>query len=107
MSKVALSWDLPTARTDGSALSPDEIASIDIFDTTSPTPLVPIGSTKGAQTSFTTDTQTVGDHSYDVIVNDTTGHKSAASDPFTINVPATLAAPNPATNLQGSLVPDA
>src|SRR5712671_2289453 len=43
MSTVSLTWDLPVARTDGSALSPDEISSIDVFDTTSATPDVPIG----------------------------------------------------------------
>lgn len=106
MSKVALTWDLPTARSDDTPLSPDDIESIDVFDTLSATPLVPIGTTKGAQTSFTTSTQSVGDHSYDVIVNDTTGHSSPASVAFAITIPATLAAPNPATNLQGTLVPD-
>lgn len=97
MATATITIVLPTARTDGAAFSPDEIDHTDIFDLTSPTPDVPIGTVKGAGTSFTTDVLSVGVHNFDVVVNDTTGHMSAASNVASVTVPAVLANPNPAT----------
>lgn len=101
MSTVTLTWDDPIARTDGTPLSPDEIASIavldDIGDGTGPQI---IGSVTGAGTSFTTGVLAVGNHLFTEVVNDTTGHKSAASTPVSVTIPATLANPNPVTNVQ-------
>lgn len=106
MSTVLLTWEIPVARTDGTALSPDEIASIDVFDDVGDgSGPVNIGSVTGAGTTFATGTLAVGSHAFTEIVNDTTGHKSAASAPVLVNIPATLAAPNPVTNVQATVNP--
>jgi len=97
MATATITIVLPTARTDGTSFGPDEIDHTDIFDLTSPTPDVAIGTVKGAGTSFTTDILSVGVHNFDVVVNDTTGHMSAASNVASVTVPAVLANPNPAT----------
>lgn len=96
MATETLTWALPTTRTDGAAISPDEIAGTSVFDTTSPTPDVAIGSVPGAGTSFTTDVLSVGVHNFIVVITDTTGHMSAASNVVSQTVPAVLANPNPA-----------
>jgi hypothetical protein len=103
MSTATLTWTLPTTRIDGTTLSPSEIASVDIFDAASTTPTVAIGNAPGAATSFTTGTLSVGDHSFTVVVNDTTGHVSGPSNAATLTVPATLAVPSAATNLAATL----
>ena len=102
MSTASLMWVLPTTRTDGSALSPSEIQSVDIFDTDTTTP---IANVPGAGTTFTTGTLSVGVHNFTVVVNDTTGHKSAPSNTASLTVPATLANPSPATSLTATLNP--
>jgi hypothetical protein len=104
MSTVSLSWENPTTRTDGTSLSPDEIASIDISDDVGDgNGAQIIGSVSGAGTSFTTGTLAVGNHSFTIVINDTTGHKSAPSNAFAVSVPATLAAPSAVTTLTGTL----
>lgn len=104
MSTATLTWVNPTARTDGTALVPADIASVDVFDSASPGPA--IGSVKGGDTvTFTTDVLAVGDHTFTVVVNDTTGHKSAPSGGATLTVAATLAPPNVATSLAATLNP--
>lgn len=104
MSTATLTWVNPTARTDGTALAPADIASVDVFDSASPGPA--IGSVKGGDTvTFTTDVIAVGDHTFTVVVNDTTGHKSAPSGGATLTVAATLSPPNVATSLAATLNP--
>lgn len=106
MSTVTLTWDIPVARSDGTPLAPDEIASIDVLDDVGDgNGPQKIGSVTGAGTTFTTGTLSVGNHSFTEIVNDTTGHKSAASAPAPVNIPATLANPNPVTNVQATVNP--
>lgn len=95
MATATITIVLPTARTDGTALTPDQIGSTAIFDSTSATPTVPIGTVQGAGTTFTTDVLTVGVHNYSAVTTDTTGHSSAASNVATVIVPAVLANPNP------------
>lgn len=95
MSTATINITLPTNRTDGAVLGVDEIAGSDVFDSTSATPDVPIGSVQGAGTTFTTDILSVGVHNFAVITRDTTGHSSAPSNIASITVPATLANPNP------------
>lgn len=105
MSTITLEWTNPTARVDGSALAPTDIASVDIFDTAASNPASPIGSVTGDATSFTTGVLSVGDHTLTAVVNDTTGHKSAASNPFTATIEATLAAPDAIADLSGTVNP--
>ncbi len=105
MSTATLTWVNPTTRVDNTALAPTDIASISVFDSASVTPLTAIGTVAGAGTTFTTDVLTVGDHGFTVEVVDTTGHVSAASNIATVTVPATLAAPSPATALVAVLNP--
>jgi hypothetical protein len=105
MSTVTLQIQLPTARTDGSAITPDQIAGTDIFDTAAINPAVAIGTIPGAGTSFTTSTLTVGDHTFTAETRDTTGHTSAESNPMIVTVPATLANPNPPIILSATLNP--
>jgi hypothetical protein len=87
-----------------------DISSIDVFDD--------LGDGSGPQKigslpnpaqsfSFTTGVLKAGiTHSFDVVVNDTAGHSSAISNIAQVPVPATLAAPNPVTNLTATLNPD-
>ncbi len=99
---VTLNWTDPTARVDvpPTALSPSEIASVDVFDGVSL-----IGTVIGAGVTFTTGILSVGDHSFTVVVNDTTGHKSALSNVFTATIEAVLAAPLAVSDLTGVVNP--
>jgi len=103
MTTATLKWTDPTSRTDGSALAPSDIARVDIFDTAAPDPSRAIGSVLGGVQTFTTDALTVGTHTFTVVVTDTTGHVSAASNTATVTVAATLAAPNPVADLTAAL----
>jgi hypothetical protein len=106
MTTATLSWTDPTARTDGTALSPSEISTIDIFDDIGDGKgPQKIGSVTGAGTSFTTGTLAVATHTFTAIVNDTTGHSSATSNAVQLIVAATLAAPNPVANLTAAANP--
>lgn len=102
MSTATLSWTNPIARTDGTPLSPDEIASVDVLDAVDGAPAEVIGSVTGAGTSFTTGLLSVGSHAFSVVVNDTTGHKSAPSNTAIIVIAPTLAAPNAVTDLSAT-----
>lgn len=98
MAKAKLDWINPTTRTDGSSLSPADIASIDIWDGSAV-----IGNVNA--TTFTTGDLSIGDHSFTVVVNDTLGHKADASNVASLNVPEPVVAnPSPATNLTAALV---
>jgi len=103
MATATLKWTDPTTRTDGSALAPTDIAGVDIFDTAAPNPDILIGHVLGGVGTFTTDTLTVGDHAFTVVVTDTAGHKSAASNAVHIAVEATQAAPSPVADLSATL----
>lgn len=104
MSTVTLNWSNPTTRTDGSALSPDEIASVDVSDDVGDgNGSQVIGSVSGAGTSFTTGTLSVGNHAFTIVVNDTTGHKSAPSNSAAVSIPATLAAPSAVQDLSATV----
>lgn len=103
MATASLTWTVPATRTDGSALPPDQIASIAIFDTAAANPTVPIATTVGAAASFTTNVLSVGVHNFTVVVNDTTGHASAASNVASVTVPAVLANPSAVTDLAATL----
>lgn len=106
MSTVTLNWTIPTTRIDSSTLNPSDIASVDVFDDINDgNGPQNIGNASGAATSFTTQTLSVGSHTFTVVVNDTTGHKSAASNAAQITVPATLAAPTAVTDLSATLNP--
>ena len=103
MANATLNWTNPTTRVDGSPLEAADIASIDVFDTGASDPATPVASLQGAATTLTTDTLTVGNHVFTVVVNDTTGHKSAPSNGAAITVPATLAAPSAVADLAATL----
>lgn len=105
MATATLSWTLPVARTDTTALDPADIASVDVFDDLGDgNGAVSIGSVAGAATGFSTPVLSVGTHRFTVVVNDTTGHKSAPSNVAVLDVPATLASPNAVTDLSATLV---
>lgn len=103
MTTATLTWTVPTARTDGTALLPTEIVSIDVFDSGSTTPAVAIGNVPGPGTTFATGLLSVGPHGFTVVVNDTTGHVSAPSNVAAVTVVATLAAPAAVTDLAAVL----
>ena len=105
MATATLTWTPPTARTDGTQLSPDEIASVEVFDTAATDPTQPIAVVQGAGGNFTTDVLIVGVHNFTVVTLDTTGHQSAASNTASVTVPATLANPNAVTDLAATLNP--
>jgi hypothetical protein len=105
MATASLKWTVPTTRTDASALTPDQVAGADVFDSASATPLVAIGSVIGATGAFTTDVLGVGVHNFTVVTRDTTGHSSAASNVASVTVAATLANPAAVTDLSATLNP--
>jgi hypothetical protein len=86
-------------------MAASEISNTSVFDTASLTPLIPIGTVQGAATGFATGILTVGVHNFTVVVNDTTGHSSAASNVATVTVPATLANPTAPSDLAAVLAP--
>lgn len=98
MTTATLSWTDPIARTDGASLSPAEIAGIDIYDSASPVSS-PIGSVLPGVGTFTTDTLTVGDHAFTLVVRDTSGHSSAPSNAALVQVAPVLAAPQAVVDL--------
>lgn len=105
MSKASLSWSNPTTRTDGSELSPDEIASVDVFDDVGDgNGPQNIGTVPGAGTSFATGTLAVGNHAFTVVVNDTTGHKSAPSNVAAVSIAATKANPSAVQDLAATVI---
>lgn len=104
MSTATLRWTDPTTRVDGAPLDSSEIASIDVFDDTGTGPVLQ-GSVSGAGTTFSTQTLSVGLHTFTVVVNDTTGHVSATSNMAQVIVPAILAAPSAVTDLAVVLNP--
>jgi hypothetical protein len=96
---ATLNWSNPTTRTDGTALSATEIASIDVFDNGAQ-----LANIVGAATTFQTKALAAGNHAFEVFVNDTTGNKSGPSNIATITVPST-APPSAVTNLTAVLGP--
>lgn len=105
MQTIHLAWDLPTNRTDGSGLPAAEIAQVTVVDhyTGAINNLAP--------TSTTFDTGDVtgqaGSHSFSVTVIDTQTPPVASSVmSVSVTVPASppLAAPNPVSNLTGTLL---
>lgn len=103
MSTATLTWTNPVTRIDGVALAPNEIVSVDIFDSGSPTLAVAIGNVAGPGTTFTTGVLSVGNHGFTVVVNDTTGHVSAPSNVAAVTVAPTLAAPAAVSDLAAVL----
>lgn len=99
MSTATLTWTDPTTRTDGTALTAAEIASVAIFDSAAANPAVAIGTVAGGVTTYTTGTLSVGTHSFTVVVTDTAGHVSAASNAASVTVSPTLAAPAAVSDL--------
>ena len=97
MSTATITIALPTQRTDGTALTPDQIASIAIFDSASATPATPIATLQGAATAYTTSQLAPGAHTFTAEVTDSSGNVSAMSNAATVTVPTPLAAPNPPT----------
>jgi len=103
---ATLTWTNPTARIDGSPLDPSDILFLEIFDDTGDgSGPVLIGSPTGPDTDFTTQALAVGSHTFTVVVNDTTGHKSTASNAAVVTVPATQAIPEAVVDLAAVLNP--
>jgi hypothetical protein len=75
LATVTLTWTAPTTRVDGSPLAPEQIAGTHIFDGAAE-----IGSVQGAAATFTTGALPAGEHSFTVVVHDTDGNLSAASN---------------------------
>lgn len=105
MSTASLVWVNPTTRTDGTALDPSAIASVDVFDSVDGAAPVNIANLPGAATTFTTGVLTVGNHTFTVDVNDTSGHVSAQSAGVLATVVAVLASPSAPTGLTVTLNP--
>jgi hypothetical protein len=102
---ATLTWVNPTTRTDGTALAPTEIASVGVYDVSTSTPASTlIGTvTGGTTTTFTTPILSTGFHNFTVIVTDTAGTSSSASNVATVQVAPVLAAPSAATGLTAVL----
>jgi hypothetical protein len=83
VSTATLTWTAPTTRTDGSPLPPEQIAGTHVFDGTTE-----IGSVQGAAAGFTTGALAPGEHNFTVVVHDTDGNASAASNAAVVTVAA-------------------
>jgi hypothetical protein len=105
MATVTLTFTDPTTRTDGSALLPASIASVDIYDSVDGNRASQIGTVQTTGLTFTTGVLSAGVHAFTAIVNDTTGHSSAPSNIVTVTVVTALANPSPITDLAGTLNP--
>src|SRR5258706_132440 len=103
MATSTLTWTPPTTRTDGTPLTPDQIANATIFDDAATPPM--IGTVTGAAGTFMTPVLSVGIHNFTVVTNDTTGHSSAPSNVASVTVVATLANPSSITDLAAVLNP--
>ncbi len=103
MATSTLTWTPPTTRTDGTPLTPDQIANATIFDDAATPPM--IGTVTGAAGTFMTPVLSVGIHNFTVVTNDTTGHSSAPSNVASVTVVATLANPSSITDLVAMLNP--
>ena len=102
---ATLTWVNPTTRTDGSALAPTDIATVSVYDVSTAIPSSTLIGTVsgGTTTTFTTAVLSTGFHNFTVIVTDTAGTSSSASNVATVNVLPVLAAPSAATGLTAVL----
>lgn len=102
MTTATFKGTTPTTRVDGAALALSDISSIDVLDD--------IGDGNGPQNigqiqnpgpsfGLTTGVLSVGNHVFTMVVNDTSGHKSAPSNAAVLTVEATLAAPSAINDL--------
>jgi PKD repeat protein len=102
MSKINLTWTLPTTRTDGSALTPTDIAKVSIFDGSTGTLIADL---PGSATSYESTTDaTPGTYAFNVTVTDTTGNTSAPASTSIVVPTPVVAPPSPVTNLTATLV---
>lgn len=103
MTTATLRWTDPNTRVDGSALASAAIASISVLDTRSDGSVDFLGEVLPSVGAFTTGALDVGDHSFTVVVKDTSGHSSARSNVAAVTVGATLADPTPVADLSAVL----
>jgi len=103
---VNLAWTLPTARTDGSALAPSDIAKVTVQTTIPGNPNVVSVDLPGTATSFTTPdlSGTPGGYGFLVFVTDTAGNQSQGATTSATIAPPTIAPPNPVTGLTATVV---
>ena len=97
MSKAEIDITLPTTRIDGSPLPPEQIGSVNVFDSASSDPAVPIATLPGPATEFITDVLPPGEHRFTTQAVDVQGQSSDLSNEATVNVPAQVARPSPPT----------
>ena len=95
---AVLTWALPTARTDGSALPVSQIGSVLVQQNGATAATLP-----GAPTTYTTGTLAAGTYEYDVIVCDTSALCSMPSAAASVTVP--LNPPSVATDIQLAYFP--
>lgn len=92
MATATLKWTLPATRVDGSPLAAADITLIDVLDNGAVIATLP-----GQPQDYTTDTLTVGDHAFTVVVQDSGGRRSDASNVAAVNVPEVAPPPPPET----------
>lgn len=103
MTTATIRWTDPVSRIDGSLLAPADIASIEVTDSNPDGSSEVLGNVLPGVQNFTTGPLAVGDHAFTMVVKDTTGHSSARSAVTTVTVVATLADPNPVTDVTAVL----
>jgi len=101
MSVAKLDWADPTMRTNGKPLDPADIARIDIYDSLV-NPSNPSASVAGGVGTYTTGELDSGTHVFTLVVLDTDGDSSAASNPATAKI--TPAPPAAITTLQVTVI---
>jgi hypothetical protein len=93
-----LTWALPTARTDGSALPVSQIGTVLVQQNGATTATL-----AGAPTTYTTGTLAAGTYEYDVIVCDTSALCSTPSAAASVTIPSNP--PSVATDIQLAYFP--
>lgn len=103
--KANVQWNLPTQRTDNSALPAAQIAQIKVFSSLNGGGYGLIGTAAGDATSFLTDVLAPGTYNFKVTAVDTDDQESALSPGSNaVTVVALPAPPNPPSNVGATLV---
>jgi hypothetical protein len=94
-----LTWTFPTQRTDGTNIGADALTAT-VFDSFTPGPGIGTATgSAGSSGTFTTNALDPGTHNFTVIITDSEGNASAASDVAALVVTSQLAPPDAVDDL--------
>jgi len=94
---ISFSWDKPTEREDGTALSPEEIQSYRLYKFVDGE-AVPLINVSGSDTSYVLNVDTAGSHCYAISTIDSDSREGRLSDQVCVGV---VFDPKPPSNVTG------